>query len=338
RRVLFDLKYASVSVGKFVKPKEKIVVVGAGAAAFQFVSRYRQLNQEDEVAVFSREIHPFYNRVMLPHYISGEMEWEKLEKMAPQKQDDFDINLHKGVSVEAVDPIQKMITDSNGQQHAYDRLILSTGSSANFAGNLPELPGVFTVRSRNDADAIKKYIDGEGPAVIVGVGLLGLEMAAALLALDVEIIVVQRESRLMERQLDGTASRLLRDHIRDCGVEILFEDEVEHISQLNHQLVAALKSGKFIDCKAMVFAIGTHPNIELAEAAELECQRGVVVDEHLQTSDPHIYAMGEIAEFKGKLNGITAAAEQQADVVAHYISGDLFSHYTGTVPMNILKF
>jgi len=98
-----------------------------------------------------------------------------------------------------------------------------------------------------------------------------------------------------------------------------------------------LKSGRYINCDALVFAIGTVPNIELARESGLDCLRGVLVNERLQTSDPDIYAIGEIAEFKGMLYGITAAAEQQAEVVAHFMNGDISSYYQGNVLMNIIK-
>ena len=99
-----------------------------------------------------------------------------------------------------------------------------------------------------------------------------------------------------------------------------------------------LKSGRTIQCTAIVYAIGTIPNIDLAKNAGIRCGKGVVVNDYLKTSDPHIFAMGEIAEFKGELYGITAAAEQQADVLANYLNGNLSSRYNGSVLMNILKF
>lgn len=333
-----DFKFSTVEVSKFEKENEKIIVVGAGAAAFQFVNRYRELNTKDEIQVFSKEYNWFYNRVLLPDYISGELDWKELKKMQADKLIELDILMHEGVSVEEVDPDTQTITDSNGETHSYDQLILATGSSANFPRGISRLPGVFTIRHRTDADELIEYTNQEGPVVIVGGGLLGMEMAASLRKADIAVTVVQREPRLMERQLDQTASELLYEHIRDCGIKVILNDEVEHLSQRDQEIHVSLKSGKFLDCKAVVFAIGTHPNIGLAKDSDLECRRGVVVNEHLQTSDPNIYAIGEIAEYNGSLNGITAAAEQQADIVAAYISGDLSSNYSGSVSMNILKF
>lgn len=333
-----DFKFSTVEVTKFEKEDEKILVAGAGAAAFQFVNRYRELNRRDEIQIFSKEYDWFYNRVLLPDYISGELDWKKLKKMQSDKLIDLDILMHEGISVERIDPDTQMITDSNGESHSYDKLVLATGSRANFPKDIPRLPGVFTIRHRTDADELIEYTNKEGSVVIVGGGLLGLEMAASLRKVDIAVTLVHRNPRLMERQLDPTASKLLYEHIRDCGIEVIFNDEIEHLSQRDNGIHAALKSGKFLDCKAVVYAIGTRPNIGLAEKGNLECRRGVVVNEHLQTSDSSIYAIGEIAEYNGSMNGITAAAEQQADIVAAYISGDLSSNYAGSVSMNILKF
>ena len=176
--------------------------------------------------------------------------------------------------------------------------------------------------------------------VIVGGGLLGLELAAALNKRGVNITIVQRAPRLMERQLDRVASRLLAQDVQERGIQIYFDNEVNTVFEDDeiNSLSINLKTGKTITANAIVYAIGTIPNIELARTSKLAAQRGVVVNQYLQTSDPTIFAMGEIAQFNNNLFGITSAAEQQADIAAKYILGDLNSTYKGSVLMNILKF
>jgi ferredoxin-nitrate reductase len=180
----------------------------------------------------------------------------------------------------------------------------------------------------------------EQHVVVVGGGLLGLELAAALNKRKVNITIIQRASRLMERQLDLVASRLLAQDVQERGIQIYFDNEVNTVfddTEIN-SLSINLKTGKTINANAIVYAIGTIPNVELAREAKLTVQRGVVVNEYLQTSTPDIFAMGEIAEFNNFLFGITSAAEQQADIAAKYILGDHNNHYKGSVLMNILKF
>jgi ferredoxin-nitrate reductase len=332
-----DFKFSAVRIRKYVKKKERIVVVGAGAGALGFVHAYRALNQDDDITVFSKEDFPFYNRVQLPDYISGAQTWEQLVRMTPQEESGFGIRLRRGTSIVRIDREQKLVVDSQGGITFYDKLILATGSRAALPKNTPLLEGIFTMRSRLDADRFKEHTPPGGHVVIVGGGLLGLELAASLRESGVRISIVQRISRFLDRQLDALGSQLLHEEMVDQGCEVYYSDEVQLFYGQDRLTGIRLKSGRQIDCDSLVFAIGTVPNIELAREAGLLCQRGVVVDEHLRTSDPSICAVGEIAEFKGMLYGITAAAEQQAAIVARCLSGDAGHHYSGSVLMNIIK-
>ncbi len=343
-----DFKYCAVEVVKYEKPKQKIIVVGAGAAAYRFVQSYREKNEKDELHVFSKEKEPFYNRVLLPEYVSEELSWEALEKLKKGELKKLEISLYPGVGILSIDKEHKKITDSNNQTHSYDLLVLATGSRAFVPSDVQiNMPGRFTMRERGDADDLRKYLQNTGlpveeqHVVIVGGGLLGLELAAALKKRNVNISIIQRAPRLMERQLDNVASRLLAEDVTERGIKLYFDNEVSTVFEERDQrssLSVTLKTGKTIKCNAIVYAIGTRPNIELAKHSDIKTGRGVVVNEYLQTSDPSIFALGEIAEFNGGLFGITSAAEQQADTAAKYILGDFSSIYNGSVLMNILKF
>lgn len=333
-----DFKFSAVEVNLYKKPKQKIVIAGAGAGSFAFIKSYRAVNKEDEIVVFSEEIFPFYNRVLLPDYISGSQKWEHLVKMNAEEELDFNLRLFRGVSIEKIDRKQKVAIDSDGEIHTYDLLIIATGSRAAILKDAPQLPGIFTMRSRFDADKFKHHIDpSKGKVVIVGGGLLGIELAASLNEIGIDVTIIQRISRLMDRQLDPVGSRLLHEILSDKGIQIYYNDEVERF--IGTQIIEGirLKSGVVIDCQAIVIAVGTIPNIEAAKSTGLICNRGILVDEYLQTNDPSIYAIGEVAEFKGFLYGITAAAEQQASIVAKHLSGDISQIYGGSLLMNILK-
>lgn len=332
-----DFKYSAVRVVKYRKPKERIVVIGAGAGAFGFVQSYRTLNKEDEIVVFSKENFPFYNRVQLPDYISGTQDWQQLIKMTDEEEPAYNIRLHRGVSIESINKEEKYVIDSGGVTTYYDKLLLATGSRAAVPKNVPSLEGIFTMRSRTDADRFKQLLPAGGHVVIVGGGLLGLEMAASLREIGIRVTVIHRSSRFLDRQLDVLASQLLHEEIIDQGCDVYYSDEVQLFHGHPKLTGIRLKSGRTIDCDALIFAIGTVPNTELAVAAGLHCQRGVIVNEYLQTSDPNIYAVGEIAEFNGSLYGFTAAAEQQAAIFAGYLNGDISNYYKGTVPMSIIK-
>jgi ferredoxin-nitrate reductase len=333
-----DFKFSAVQVQRYKKAKQKIIVIGAGAGAYGFVRSYRAINTADEIEIFSKENFPFYNRVMLPDYISGAQEWQQLVKMKDEEEYNFNIKLHRGVSIENINRTNKLVTDSKGAVHSYDVLLLATGSRATMLRDVPDIDGIFTMRSRIDADNFKDHVDpAKGKVIIVGGGLLGIELAASLREVNVEVTVIQRISRLMDRQLDALGSELLHEELTDKGVDIFYNDEIERFIGKQSVTGIRLKSGREINCQAIVIAIGTTPNIELAREAGMECKRGVVVNEYLLTNDPNVYAIGEIAEFKGFLYGITAAAEQQAEIVARHLSGDIASYYSGSLLMNILK-
>ncbi|UOQ68692.1 nitrate reductase [Hymenobacter volaticus] len=333
-----DFKFCAVQLEKYRKPKQRIVVVGAGAGAYGFVKSYRELNQEDDITIFSKEDFPFYNRVMLPDYISGHQDWAQLVKMRDDEEPTYNISLRRGVSVEHVNRAEKYVIDSRGQRTPYDVLLLATGSRAAVPRNVPSLPGIFTMRSRTDADDFINHLPArESHVVIVGGGLLGLEMAASLREVGTKVSIIQRISRFLDRQLDPLGSQMLQEEMLDQGCDLYFNDEVELYYGRSRLTGVGLKSGRRLECDALILAIGTVPNLELARECGLECRRGVVVNERLQTSDPSVYALGEIAEFQGVLYGITAAAEQQAAVVARYLSGDVSSRYQGSTFMNIIK-
>jgi len=332
-----DFKYCAVNVIKYKKPFQRIVIIGGGAGAYGFVKSYREINSNDEIIIFSKENFPFYNRVMLPDYISGQQKWEQLVKMRDEDEPGYNIRLLRGISVEKIDRAHKQVTDSRGIKTNYDVLLIATGSRAAVPKNVPALPGIFTMRNRTDADNFKKHVPADGHVVIVGGGLLGLEMAASLREMGIKITIIQRTSKFLNRQLDDLGSRLLHEEMVDQGCDIYYDDEVQLYYGRSKLAGIGLKSGRKINCDAMILAIGTTPNLELAKDCGLDCRRGVTVNERLQTSDPDIYAIGEIAEFKGTIYGITAAAEQQAEVVANYMNGDIASYYKGSLFMNIIK-
>lgn len=353
-----DFKFSAVEVTKYVKLKEKIVIIGAGSAGLGFISAYRKLNQTDDIEVFSKEIYPFYNRVMLPDYISGTQSWEQLVKLREDQFTENNIKVHKAIGINHIDRKNKVVVDDLGNEHSYDKLFLGMGSQAFMPKNFPKMAGIFNMRSRLDADTLLPFItpspveEGRGGVrmrhvVVVGGGLLGLEMAASLREMNratnrINVTVVQRIGRFMDRQLDPLGSDILHEEIVARGIEVYYNDEVEQFyGRENEGRLAIegirLKSGQKMDCDAIIVAAGTIPTILLAREAGLQCNRGVEVNDYMQTSDPDIFACGEIAEWQKQMWGITAAAEQQAEVVAKFLAGDLSNFYKGSLSMNLLK-
>lgn len=335
-----DFKFNPVKVELYKKPHERLIVVGAGAAAFKLVTVLRKLNIDDEIHVFSDEATPFYNRVLLPDFITGAKSWDELQKATREELESLNLNIHASSRIIKIDRARKVVVDSENNEYAYDKLVLATGSRPSTPSNLNmNQEGLFSVRTRADAEKIMNFIRPDDKVVVVGAGLLSLEMIAAFHEKGIHVDMINRVNRIMSKQLDKTAADVLREIIEEHGTNLYLNDEIETIVKGSDGLLSILlKSGHTIVCKAVVFAIGTIPNTELAKGCGLKVQRGVVVNDHLQTSDPDIFAIGEIAEHNDNMYGITMVAEEQAEVTAKFMWGDVSAIFTGSISMNILKY
>ena len=190
-----------------------------------------------------------------------------------------------------------------------------------------------------DADKIIETLQKGDHIVVAGAGLIGLEIVAALTEMGIKTSLINRVSKLMNRQLDNISAELLKEIVEENGTTIHSNDEIDTIlSPAENTLKVCLKSGKEVNCKAVIFGIGTSPNTYLAKDAGISVQRGVIVDDHMQTSDEKVFAIGEIAQHNDNMYGITMVAEEQGEVLARYLMGDVFSRFTGSISMNILKY
>ena len=251
---------------------------------------------------------------------------------------ELDLDLHPGAPATAIDRDRKCVRVASGQEHRYDRLVLATGSRAR---RLPDLPvareGVVTLRNRDDAHAAMALVTAGSRVLIVVGGLLGLELAAALAGQVAAITVLQNRSLLLGRQLDATGSEVLRAALIERGVRLMFNDRVASYSGTPRISGVRTEGGLILDCDLLLVAVGTVPNRELGTATGLHTRRALVVNSHLQTSDPEIYALGEIAEHNGRLYGTTEHAQEQARVAARHATGDEWAAYADAPPYNVLK-
>jgi ferredoxin-nitrate reductase len=333
-----DFKYSAVSVTPVAFTARRIVIVGGGAAALQFVQAMRRQGSRDGITVLAGERDGFYNRIQLPDYISGHKSWRELVTCDAEHLETLNLDFRAGVKVTAIDRETRTVRDDTGTTWPYDVVVIATGGRAALPPGAPvDLDGVFTLRSRPDAEAIRTAAAAGGRAVIVGGGLLGIELAGSLREMDVPVTLLHRSARLMGAQLDDRASRLLTEELLDRGIDVRLNEQIRHVHGEEKVLGVRLSTGDYLDCGVLVYAIGTRPNDELALAAGLTHGAGVTVDNHLRTSDPNIYAIGEVAEHASRRHGTTLAAQQQADVAAAHLMGDHATAYAGTLPLNILK-
>ncbi len=333
-----DFKFAAVALSKAPATRLQILIVGGGTAALAFVQEYRKLNNDDELIVFGKEGHGFYNRILLPDLIGGECTWDSMQTASAERLALDRIHFHPGVRIDSINRDKRLIIDNTGASHPYDRLVLATGSSPSLPPEAPrKLDGVFTLRTKSDADKVMDHVKPEHRCIVVGGGLLGLELVAALRQRGASCHLIHRSSQLMGRQLDGMAAQLLAEELAERGITLHLNESIASVHGQRHVEGLRTRNGHYLPCDALFFATGTTPNITLARQASLPCGHGVHVDDTMGTVDPHIFAIGEIAEHRHRCYGTTPAAQEQARVAAAQISGDPWTHYEGNIPFNVLK-
>lgn len=316
--------------------KRRFVIIGNGVAG---VTAARAVSEGGaEVEIYTQEAHHYYPRPRLQRFLAGEIELEGLYFYPPAWYEKRDIAVYLGVEVVGLDPGRKRIALADGREVPYDRLLLATGSRP-FIPTIEgvDKDGVFTLRTIQDALAIKKWVEGAKRALVVGGGLLGLEAARALSVLGLEVTVLELEPYLLRRQLDAEGGALMRELIGAMGIEVVLEASSQAILGDGQATGVLLQDRRRIEGDLILISTGVRCNVRLAQEAGLEVNRGVVVDEHLRTSAEDIYAAGDVAEFRGRVYGIIPASLEQARAAAANMLGREQTEYGGTIPSNTLQ-
>ncbi|MFD9078712.1 NAD(P)/FAD-dependent oxidoreductase [Streptomyces erythrochromogenes] len=333
--------------------EKRVVVIGGGLAGLRLADR---LGPAAAVTVLGEESHVPYNRVLLAEVLAGRYAPEVTALPAPGPA------LRRGVRAVRVDRAERSVHCDDGTVAPYDTLVLATGSNAVlpplrglFEPEGRDLPdGVHAFRTMDDCLALSAAVRPGVRAVVIGGGLLGVSAARALAARGAVVVLAQQGERLMERQLDADASALLATHLTELGVEIHTECRVRGLTTTASAPPAfearvsgggapgtgaapgqrrvtgvELADGYRLEADVVVLACGVRPRTGLARAAGLEVRTGIVVDDHLRTSDPRIHAIGDCAEHAGQVYGLAGAALEQADALAAVLTGAP-APYTGT--------
>jgi nitrite reductase (NADH) large subunit len=321
--------------------KPKLIVVGNGMAGVRTLEELCRIAPDRyDITVFGAEPHPNYNRIMLSPVLAGELSVQDIIL------NDFDwyrrmgIQLVAGQKIVEIDRGAHTVRSADGQTHTYDRLLLATGSTP-FIPPVPgsTLPGVHAYRDIADADAMIEAAARYRHAVVIGGGLLGLEAANGLALRGMAVTVVHLGEWIMERQLDRPAAGMLQAALQAKGLQFRLAAQTASLVQGESGRVCAvtLQSGESLPADLVVMAAGIRPNTAVAEAAGLLCQRGIVVNDALQTSDPDIYSVGECANHRGVAYGLVAPLFEQAEVVARQLASDGAAAYHGSVTSTKLK-
>ncbi len=318
---------------------QKLVIIGNGMAPGRALEElFKREPGAYDITIFNAEPRVNYDRIMLSYVMSGEKDYEQIIIHNDDWYADHNITLHKGKKVSAIDRSKGIVTAQDGTEAAYDKLIIATGSDP-FIIPVPghDLPGVLTYRDLDDVEAMLGAAENGGHAVVIGGGLLGLEAAAGLQARGMSVTVLHLMPTLMERQLDEAAGHLLEKAIKDRGIEVLTEANTKEILGDGKVEEVVLDDGRRIKADIVCMAVGIKPSISVAKDAGLACERGIVVNDQMETSDPAIYALGECAQHRGICYGLVAPLYDMAKTVAAQLAGEADASYTGSVTATKLK-
>jgi nitrite reductase (NADH) large subunit len=318
--------------------RERLVVIGNGMAGLRFLERLRAHAPERfDVTVVGAEPSPAYNRVLLSSLLADEVDEEACRFRGRRWYLQQGIRLITGDPATGIDLEEREVRVGGLTLLPFDRLVLATGS---VPIRLPKpgmgLPGVITFRDLKDVAAIRQAARTGARAVVIGGGLLGLEAAYGLARFGVDTTLVHVMDRLMERQLDVRAARLVQAAMKQRGVRVLLKADTAAIEGEGGVEAVRLADGRVLPADLVVMAVGVRPSADLARATGLAVNRGIVVDDGLETSAPGVYAVGECAEHRGVPYGLVEPAYEQADVLARRLAG-ANTIYEGTVLATSLK-
>ena len=323
----------------------RVIIVGGGAAGASCAARLRRLNEDAEIIIIEKTNEVSIANCGLPYYVSGVInEREKILVSTPEKfKSWFNIDVLLDTEVIKIMPDEKKVFLSNGEEMNYDKLVLAQGASP----IVPPFEGMdkdktFIVRNLNDADKIKNYIqqNNSKKAVVVGGGFIGIEMAENLTEMGLDTTLVELGNQILA-PVDEEIASVAQNEMRDNGVNLILSDGVKSFDDNN----IILNSGKVIEFDIVIMAIGVRPETALAKVAGLEVNRGILVDEYMQTSNADIYAAGDSVEVKDFVTGdnalipLAGPANRQGRIIADNICGvnEKLSTYKNSQGTSVLK-
>jgi nitrite reductase (NADH) large subunit len=315
----------------------RVLVVGNGIAAIMFAKSLRESGIEANIDIYAKEKYHYYPRPNLIDFLADRIPFERVFAFPEDWYAKNKLNVHLRSPAVAVHPDAQDIELANEQKEKYDKLFLANGSHSfipPFKGT--DKRGVFTLWTIDDAYDILGYLSDHPNVAIIGGGLLGLEIARALRNRGADVKVVEFFDRLLPRQLDAQGASILQEQIEMMGIEVRIGTATEEICGDSKVTGLRFKGGEDMSVDMAIIAAGARPNLDIHKSAGLETDRGLVVNDYLQTSHPDIYAAGDIAQHRGRVYGIIPATFEMARIAAANVQGQQ-KKYGGTIPSNSLK-
>jgi NADPH-dependent 2,4-dienoyl-CoA reductase/sulfur reductase-like enzyme/ferredoxin len=321
------------------KSLSRVVVIGNGIAGVTAAEQLRRRHPDVEIDLIAEEPHHLYNRMGISRLVYGRSAMQGLYLNPDTWYDERRITAWLNTRALQIDRERRTVALGTGETLHYDRVILATGSSS----YVPPIegfgvPGTGVLRSADDAIGLRAFAQRPATrrAAIAGGGLLGLEAAYALHKIGLQTVVLERSNRLLKRQLDARAAKILRDYLEGLGLTFEMEAVAESVDANGRLRGVNLADGRRLEANILLVAAGIRPNVDLARDAGLAVKRGVLVDDRMRTDDPDILAAGDVAEHGGQLPGLWPTAVAMAEVAADTAAGGEKT-YAGVVPVTILK-
>ncbi len=317
---------------------EPLVIIGNGMAAARLVDELakRALGRY-AIAVIGEEPLLAYNRVLLSALLADEVAPTDVELKPERWWRDRGVTLRYGARATSVDIAERSISLANGARLEFSKAVFATGSRPiRLTTPGMELSGVMTFRDIWDVSAMRAQAAPGAPVVVIGGGLLGLEAAHGLAKSGAQVTLVHLMDRLMERQLDAAAADMLRRAVEVRGVQVLLGAETARVVGSRRAEAIELTDGRTLPADLVVVAVGVRPNTAPAAEGGIAVNRGILVDDQLETSAPGVFAIGECAEHRGICYGLVQPGYEQADVLARRLAGEQ-AHYSGSILATNLK-
>ncbi len=315
----------------------KVVIIGAGIAGVSAAETIRERMPETEILLVSKESELPYYRLNLTRFLAGEINDEALPIHPQSWYDARAIRLLLGVEALAIDTKVRTVALSDGSHESFDKLILACGAHP-FIPPFPgvDRQGVTAVRTAEDARSLLARINAGTSCICIGGGILGLETAGAIARRGGQVTLIESFGYLLPRQLSPAAARVLEAHVEALGIRILRDATISGISGETPALSVTLESGDALAAEVITVTTGVRANTHLARKANLAVNNGIVVDAHLTTSCPDIYAVGDAAEWGGTLYGLWEPARYQGGIAGMNVAGETAA-FGGLPRMNTLK-
>jgi nitrite reductase (NADH) large subunit len=319
--------------------RPSLVVIGNGMAGIRTVEELLQLvSGLYDITVFGAEPYGNYNRILLSMLLSGEKSTDQIMLNTPEWYAEQGIRLHAGDPIVAIDRRRRRVRSRKGVEVPYDRLLIATGSQPvmlPLPGN--DLPGVIGFRGIDHVEQMLQAAGAYQCAAVIGGGLLGIEAANGLSRRGMQVTLIHRSDVLLEQQLNVDAARLLSRNLEARGLGLRLNAHTVALYGNGRVEGVELADGSRIEADLVVMAVGVRPDIALAKACGLHCERGIVVDDTLQTYDPHIYAVGECVQHRRLTFGLVAPVWEQARVCASHLARVGHRRYRSTRTATKLK-